>query len=461
MRVFFTKEIKLLIALALPVLIAQASQTAITFVDTIMAGRYSAIDLSGVALGTSIWLPTILFGHGLLAILTPIIAHLNGAAQREKIANQTRQGLILATLISLVIMFILYHSDKILALRSSGDAQINPDMAHIAVYFLRSIMWGVPAYLYFQVYRNQCEGLSNTKPAMFIGFMALIINIPINYAFIYGKFGMPELGGIGCGIATATVYWFMFLSIKTYTLTARNQRDIRSTVIPSLFDWPTISRIFKLGLPVALAFFFEVSLFALVSLFIAPLGEISVAAHQIVFTISSMTFVLPLSLSVATSIRVSHLLGEKQVKHAKYSSYIGLAIAFLSSLVVAAILVICGKLFISAFTNVPDIIELAVTLIALLAIYQCSDYVQVVAASVLRAYKDTKIIFVFTFVSYWMVGLPFGYLLALTDYVVPAMGPAGFWIGFITGLSVAAVLMISRMIWLQKQPLEKILNKVA
>lgn len=453
------KEVRTILYLALPVLIAQASQTAISFVDTIMAGHYSAIDLSGVAIGNSIWLPTILFGHGLLAILTPIIAHLNGAGKREKIANQTRQGLILSVLISFFIILILYNSDKIITFRSTPDAAINPEMSAISINFLKCLMFGAPGYLFFQVLRNQCEGLSNTKPAMYIGFIALLSNIPLNYIFIYGKLGLPAFGGVGCGIATSITFWVMFFLMLIYVKTAANQKDIRATPIIKYIDFPTLLRIFKLGLPIALAYFFEVSLFALVSLLIAPLGEIAVAAHQIAFTIGSMTFVLPLSLSVATSIRVSYLLGEKQVKKAQYSAYLSLIIAFIASIIVAAVLVLFGRYFILSFNSDTNIMRLSLTLIGLLAIYQCSDYIQVTTASVLRGYKDTKIIFVITFFSYWIVGLPIGYILGLTDYLVPKMGPAGFWSGFICGLTVAAILLLSRMFWIQRQPSKLILQK--
>ena len=171
MKLHYRHEIKNLITLAIPVMIAQISQTAITFVDTIMAGNYSKTALSGVAIAVSIWLPTVLFGQGLLTVLTPIISNLNGSAKREQVADQTRQGVVIALILSIIMMLVLYNSDKIISLRSSADHPIDPEMVDVAVSFLRAIMWGVPAFLLFLVYRNQCEGLSNTKPAMVIIFI--------------------------------------------------------------------------------------------------------------------------------------------------------------------------------------------------------------------------------------------------------------------------------------------------
>ena len=463
MKYSYKNETKTLIKLSIPVIFAQIAQTGITFVDTILAGHYtdnngdSDVALSGVALGVSIWLPTILFGQGLLSVLTPIIANLNGAGKRQQIADHTRQGLVIATLLSIILMTLLYHSDKIIALRNGADNEINPEMMHVAVYFLRSIMWGVPGFLYFLVYRFQCEGLSNTNPTMYVMFIALLANIPINYVLIYGKLGLPAFGGIGCGITGAIVFWLMFILIKCYTAMTPTQKDIRQTPFTQLFEFKILKRIIVLGIPLALAYFFEVSLFAIIALMIAPLGKDIVASHQIVFALSSMTFTLPLALGVATSIRVGYLLGKQQPLLAKRTAYVSLTIALLLSLTVAILLVVFKRFFIICFTNDLNIIELSLPLIILLAIYQVFDYLQVTASNVLRGYKDTKSIFYITFISYWGIGLPLGYILGLTNWITEPMGAAGFWMSIIFGLLFAAVLLIGRMIMIQRQPSDKIL----
>lgn len=461
MKQHYRNEIKKLIALSVPVLIAQISQTAITFVDTIMAGNYSKTALSGVAIAVSIWLPTILFGQGLLSVLTPIISNLNGAAKRHQVADHTRQGVVIALLLSVIMMLILYHSDKLISLRSSVEHPIDPEMVEVAVSFLRAIMWGVPAFLLFLVYRNQCEGLSNTKPAMVIIFIALLANIPINYVLIYGKLGLPAFGGVGCGITAAIIFWLMFFLIRLYTLTTTSQRDIRKTPITKLIDWAIIKKVVLLGTPLALAYFFEMSLFAVIALLIAPLGQITVAAHQIIFTISSLTFAIPLSLGVATSIRVGYLLGQKELSLAKHTAYMSLAISLTIAMIVALILVVFRTPIITLFTQEVAVITICMHLIILLAIYQASDYLQVVASNVLRGYKDTQSIFFITLLSYWVVGLPVGYILGLTDLIMEPIGAAGFWIGIILGLAVAAILLMVRMIYIQKQPDETILTRAS
>nr|WP_304363226.1 MATE family efflux transporter [Gilliamella apicola] len=461
MKMHYRREVKNIIRLAIPVLIAQISQTAITFVDTMMAGHYSATALSGVAIAVSIWLPTILFGQGLLTVLTPIIANLNGAAKREQIAEHTRQGVVIAVILSAIMMLFLYHADILITLRSTAEHPIDPEMVTVAVSFLRAIMWGVPAFLLFFVYRNQCEGLSNTKPAMVIMFIALLANIPINYITIYGKLGLPAFGGVGCGITAAIIFWLMFILMRLYTLTAASQRDVRKTPVTKFIDFIIIKKIIVLGIPLALAYFFEVSLFAVVALLISPLGQTTVAAHQIIFTISSMTFAIPLSLGVATSIRVGYSLGNNKPILAKQTAYISLAISLTLAVIVALILVVFKSPIIGLFTSESPVITICIQLIILLAIYQVSDYLQVVASNVLRGYKDTQSILFITLLSYWIIGLPVGYMLGLTDIITEPMGVAGFWVGFITGLSIAALLLISRMVYIQKQPISTILKRAS
>ncbi|MGQ8774702.1 MATE family efflux transporter [Serratia sp. NA_112.1] len=449
-------EARSLLALAIPVIIAQISQTAMGVVDTIMAGAYSATDMAAVAVGTSIWLPAILFGHGLLLALTPVIAQLNGAGRRDRIAHQVRQGFWLAAAVSMLVIIVLYNSKFVIDMMHN----IDPQLADKAVGYLHAIMWGAPGYLFFQVLRGQCEGLSKTKPGMVIGFLGLLVNIPINYIFIYGKFGMPELGGIGCGVATGSVYWFMFLAMRWYVKRTPSQRDILphegSNLRP---DWSAMKRLFGIGLPVALALFFEVTLFAIVALLVSPLGIVSVAGHQIALNFSALMFVLPLSLGVSATIRVGYRLGEGSVEGARIAAYAAIAVGIAMACCTALFTATFREQIALLYNDSPAVVAMASHLMLLAAIYQISDSIQVIGSGILRGYKDTRSIFFITFIAYWILGLPSGYVLALTDILVPAMGPSGFWIGFIIGLTFAAIMMAMRMRWLQKQPAVLILQR--
>lgn len=450
-------EARQLLALAIPVILAQIAQTSMGFVDTVMAGGYSATDMAAVAIGTSIWLPAILFGHGLLMALTPTVAQLNGSGRRERIAHQIRQGFWLAGIVSALIMVVLWNAGHII----HAMKDIDPQLADKAVGYLRALLWGVPGYLFFQVARNQCEGLAKTKPGMVMGFIGLLVNIPVNYIFIYGHFGMPELGGVGCGVATAAVYWVMFFCMISYVKKARSMRDLRN---PKGFvqpDWKVMYRLTQLGLPIALALFFEVTLFAVVALLVAPLGIVNVAGHQIALNFSSLMFVLPMSLSAAVTIRVGFRLGQGSTLDAQTAAWTGIGVGMCMAMFTAIFTILMREHIALLYNNNPEVVALAAHLMLLAAVYQLSDSIQVVGSGVLRGYKDTRSIFFITFIAYWVLGLPSGYILALTDWVVEPMGPAGFWTGFIIGLTSAAIMMMFRMRWLQRQPSLHILQRAS
>ena len=453
----YLTEARQLLALAIPVILAQVAQTAMGFVDTIMAGAVSATDMAAVAVGTSIWLPAILFGHGVLLALTPTIAQLNGSGRRERIAEQLRQGFWLAFFLSLLIMLVLWNAGYVI--RSMHD--IDPLLAEKAEGYLHALLFGAPGYLFFQVMRNQCEGLSKTKPAMVLGFLGLMLNIPLNYIFIYGHFGMPALGGVGCGVATASVYWAMFFCMRFWVRRMRSMRDIR---VESRWSAPSrviLQRLTGLGLPVALALFFEVTLFAVVALLVSPLGIVNVAGHQIALNFSSLMFVLPLSLGVAATIRVGYRLGQGSTEQARVAAWTAQGVGVSMAVITAIFTVTFRHQIAQLYNDNPAVITLAAQLMMLAAIYQISDSIQVIGSGILRGYKDTRSIFFITFIAYWLLGLPSGYILALTDWVVPRMGPAGFWCGFIVGLTSAAVMMLWRVRRLQQLPAELILTRAS
>ena len=453
----YLTEARQLLILAIPVILAQVAQTAIGFVDTVMAGAVSATDMAAVAVGTSIWMPSILFGHGLLLALTPVIAQMNGSGRRDHIASQVRQGYWLAGFSSVIIMIVLYNAGYLIGAMDNVDAEL----AEKALSYLHALLWGAPGYLFFQVARNQCEGLSKTKPGMVMGFIGLLVNIPVNYIFIYGHFGMPALGGVGCGVAAATVYWVMFIVMKWWTKRAPFMSDIRSKTAFSVPDWKVLYRLISLGLPVALALFFEVTLFAVVALLVSPMGIVNVAGHQIALNFSSLMFVIPLSVGAATTIRVGYRLGQGSTEQARISAWTAQGVGVSITCLTALFTVIFRHEIALLYNDNPEVVTLAAQLMLLAAIYQFSDSIQVIGSGILRGYKDTRAIFFITFIAYWVLGLPSGYLLAMTNIITAPMGPAGFWIGFIIGLTSAATMMIWRIIRMQRQPAERILMRAA
>lgn len=449
-------EAKKLILIALPILFAQIAQNSMGLVDTIMAGRVSSADMAAIAVGASIWFPLVLFGHGLLLALPPTISYLNGSGKREQIAHQVRQGLWIILFSCIPLGLFIYYSHLLFDLMA-----VEPHLKTITMNYLHAMIWGLPAYLLMINFRCLNDGVAKTKPAMVIAFLGLALNVPLNYLFIYGKLGVPAFGAVGCGIATAIVNWFMCILMITYCAKARNQRDLK--VFSQLLEKPnvaTLKKLLNLGFPIAVALFCEVALFALTALFLSPLGTNIVASHQIALNTSSFIFMLPMSLGMATTILVGQRLGEGSAEKAKKVSYLAIGIGLVIAIFTAFITVLMRTEIAQLFVNDKEVIAMAGSLLLLAALYQFSDTVQVVAGGALRGYKDTKAILYITLFCYWVVGMPIGYTLARTDFILPALGAEGFWIGFVVSLTIAAVLLLYRMYKIQAQPDQVLLTNL-
>jgi len=443
----FFAHTKSLLKLTYPILIAQLIQNLMGFVDIVMAGRVSATDMAAVAVANSIWLPLILTVYGLIMALSAIVSQLAGAKNFTAISEQTYQTAWIALTLGLSLIGVYY----LLAPMIEPLVELEGNLKPLLFDYLQYIVWGAPGYCLYLVLRNYSEGLSYTKPTMVISIIGLLVNIPANYIFIYGEFGAPALGGAGCGVATALVYWAMFISMLIYTF--------RSAVLKqaSLFEkfygpnWQEIKQILALGIPIALSLLFEVSLFAIVAIMLVPFGAQVVASHQIALNFSGLIFMVPLSLAMATTIKVGYALGHNDHQQAKDYTLHAIILGLLLAIFTAVITVLFRVPIVSFYTAEAPVIALAANIMLLATLYQFSDTVQVVSAGALRGYKDTKSILYITFFSYWVIGLTVGLILGLTDWLVPKMGPYGFWIGFISGLTTAAILLAWRLQVVQKR----------
>lgn len=438
-------QIKRLIKLALPVLIAQVTQTMMGFIDTVMAGRVSAVDMAAVAVGTSLWLPAILFVQGLLMSFTPVFSQHHGANNQQVIPSLLFQAGYIAIIGAIGVMIFLASSTYLL-----DWMHLEPQLQTLTVGYIDAILWGAPAFVIYQVLRGCSEGISYTMPTMVIGFVGLAVNIPANYVFIYGGFGIPAMGGAGCGVATAIVFWAMLVAMIIYMLVDKTFKELKPF---QQFYRPHLASMWsmtKLGMPIAMALFFEVSLFAVIALFLAPLGANVVASHQIALNFSSIVFMLPLSIGIAVSIRIGYYLGRNQPQIAALVARVGLGLSLLLAVCTALLTVTFRHEIALLYNDNPEVVALAGSLMMLAAFYQISDSIQVVAAGALRGYKDTRSAFYITLFSYWFVGMSTGYILGYTNIIVEPIGAHGFWIGLIAGLTVAAILFAIRLKYIQK-----------
>ncbi|WP_339450889.1 MATE family efflux transporter [Pseudomonas sp. EA_5y_Pfl2_R50] len=433
-------ELKNLLALALPIIIAQLATTAMGFVDAVMAGRVGPKDLAAVALGNSIWVPVFLLMTGTLLATTPKVAQRFGAGTHSEIGPLVRQALWLALVVGLIATAMLMAAEPVLHLMN-----VDPELIGPCMQYLHGIASGLPAVALYHVLRCTSDGIGRTRPAMVLGLCGLALNIPLNYIFIYGHFGVPAMGGVGCGWATAIVMWVMALGLGGYE---RWAPAYRSAEIFSRFDWPqwaVIKRLLAIGLPIGIAVFAESSIFAVIALLIGSLGATVVAGHQIALNVSSLVFMIPYSLGMAVTVRVGQALGREEPREARFAAGVGMGTALAYACLSASMMLLLREPIAAIYTADPTVIHIAAMLIVYSALFQFSDAIQVTAAGALRGYQDTRVTMILTLFAYWGIGLPVGYALGLTDWLGEPRGPSGLWQGLIVGLSCAALMLSIRL----------------
>ncbi len=429
-------EWRALLRLSVPIVIAQLANAAMGFVDTMMAGRVSPTDLAAVALGNSIWMPVFLFMTGVLMATTARVARVFGAGQTHKVGPLVRQSLWLGLLLGSLLAVLMWNAEPLLHLLGIDARLVTPAMG-----YLQAVACGFPAIALYTVLRCYSDALGRTRPSMVIGLIGLLINIPANYAFIHGKLGLPAMGGVGCGWATALVMFCMLLAMFWWVRWAPHYREHGTF---TRWQWPErqqLGSLLALGLPIGVSIFAEASIFSIIALLIGGLGANTVAGHQIALNFSSLVFMLPYSLGMATTVRVGQKLGASKPANAAFAAWVAMGTALLLACVSASYMTLLRELIARIYTADPQVLAIASTLIIYAAIFQFSDAVQVTAAGALRGYQDTRIAMLITLVSYWGVGLPVGYALGLTELAGPAQGPAGLWQGLIAGLTCAAILL--------------------
>lgn len=450
-KYFDLNEIRHLLKLAVPLLITQVITALMLFTDTVMAGQLSHVDMASVSVATSLWGPIIFSVQGLLIAVTPVVAQYlgknNNGDQDTNIVSTLYQGFYLALAVSIFVI-ILYQFAEV----PLQNLDLEPELYDKSYGYLQFAIWSIVPTCMFFVMRSFCEGLGLTTPALITGVVGLIANVPLNYVFVYGEFGMPELGGAGCGLATAIVQILSFIvmfgylkwskSLKSYSLFSNVER-------PNL---EKISTLTKIGVPIFISLIFETTLFAFSALAIAPLGAIAVAGHQVAFSYSSVVFMMPLSLSMAATIRIGYLKGIGNVDKLKQAIRTCFVMATAFGTVVMTLTYLFRDYIISMYTDEPAVIALASSILIITAIYQLPDAIQVMSAGIFKGLKITKPLLYITFIAYWPLGFTLGYILGRTDLIVPAMGAAGFWWGIVFGLSAASVMFFIKLGITLKKP---------
>lgn len=411
-----------------------------------MVGRLGPEALAGVALGNTIFFNTLIFCMGVLMAVGPLVSQAFGADDDDAIGRSVRQGLWLAAGLGLVAFAVIYNGETLLRWLGQSDQNVIRAGA-----YLRAIAWGIFPFLGMVALRSFAEAVSRPRAVTAIVMSGVGVNIFMNWVLMFGKFGFPAMGLVGTGWASTCVYTVNFLMLAFWVL---RQRDFRKYHIFSRLSRPDphmFKELFRIGWPIGGSMGIEMSLFMLTVIMMGWIGTTQLAAHQVAVQCAAFTFMVPLGIGMASSVRVGQETGRRNQDGARRAGLtgVGLSVAFMS--LAALLFLTFPQQVVSLYLDLSEpanreVVSMAVQLLFFAAAFQIVDGVQVAVMGALRGMKDTYQPMVLSVLSYWGVGLVSGYLLAFPG----GMREKGLWIGLVLGLATAAVLLMVRFLRLSK-----------
>jgi MATE family multidrug resistance protein len=442
-------EVKATVALAWPMVLTNLGQTAMTATDVMMMGRLGSQTLAAGALGSNIYFMVMIFGLGLILATSPMMATELGRKRHSvrDVRRTVRQGLWQSAMVAVPIWIFLWNGERVLL--AMGQ---EPELARLAGIYLHWLQWAVLPFYFYIVLRSFISALERPGWALVIVFLAVAANAAFNWTFMFGHFGFPAMGIAGSGLATTLSSLLMFAGMTAVVLLERQFRRYRLFGRFWRSDWPRFWGLLRLGLPIAGILAFEVTIFNAAALLMGLIGADQLAAHAIALQICSITFMVPLGLNQAVTVRVglAHGAGDREgVSRAGWTAY-ALGVSFMA--LMALVMLLWPHALIGAFIDVADpvnarVVAFAVSFLAFAALFQIFDGAQAVASGMLRGLHDTTVPMIYAAIGYWGIGLPLGVLLAFR------FGFAGYgiWIGLSSGLAAVAVLLLAR--WLRRDRL--------
>jgi MATE family multidrug resistance protein len=435
-------EARATIALAYPLILTNLAQAAIHATDLIMLGRLGADALAAAALGVGLFNTFLMFGLGVATATAPMLARELGRKSNSvrEVRRTVRQGMWTAIAIAIPCWLLLWQAEPILI--AMGQ---EPALAADAAIFVRALQWGLLPSLFFVVLRSFVSALERPIWSLVVGGAAVLVNAAINYVLIFGGFGLPPLGLLGAGIGSALTNLFTFAAMAL--IVSLHPRFRRYRLFGRFWhaDWPRFRAVMRLGTPIGMMLWLEVAVFSAAVFLMGLIGEDALAAHAIAIQIAALSFMVPLGLGQAVTVRVGLALGRGDGPGIARAGWTAFAIGVCFMALMALLMVAAPRLLIGAFLDIGDpanglVVTLAVSFLAVAGLFQIVDGAQVVGAGMLRGLHDTKMPMLFALVGYWLIGLTTGVLLAF-----PAgWGGVGIWLGLAAGLAIVAVLIMLR-----------------
>ena len=438
------EEIRGLLRLAGPLIVNNLSIAGMQFADAVMAGRLGAESLAAVAVGGSVWFFGFALCLGVMMAISPIAARHYGAGNAALIGRYTRQGMYLGIAFGLFLILLAWLTVGPLLLQIGIDESFR----ELTKGYVLAIVPGAPAIFVFLALRFTTEGIGHTRPIMYTSILSLAANVFLNYVFMFGHFGAPALGAVGCGLASAVTMWLIMGTLVVYMAVSPRYRPLQIFVRVAPLRPDVLREILVLGAPIAITITAEAGLFNAVSILMGTRGAAIAAAHQISINFAATMFMVPLALSSAITVRVGHALGAGNDAAARFSGALGILLCAGFMACSATFLLIFRDAVVGLYTNDVSVTSIAISLLLMAAIFQVADGVQIGAAGALRGYKDTRVPMVINMFAFWVLAFPLAYLAAVT-FEAP---PSYVWGAFVLGLSAAAVLLTWRYAGVSRVP---------
>jgi len=428
-----------MLRLAIPVVIAELGWTAMSSVDTIMVGRLGAEAIGAVALGSAIFLGVTIFGMGLLLGLDTVISQAYGAGKLRDCHRSLVHGIYLALFLILPLTLVLYG---LLALLPRFG--IEPKVLELTLPYMRPVIWSLLPLLLYAASRRYLQATGHERVVMAALVSANLLNAFVNWTLIFGKLGLPRLGVEGAAWATFLSRVFM-AGVLLVAIVYYDRRGPRQLFpLPLGIEWPRLMRLLDLGIPAALQITLEVALFSVATALAARLDAASLAAHQIAITVASTTFMVPYGVASAAAVRVGQAVGRRDTDGVVRAGWVAIALGVSFMATAALALWLFPRPIISFFTTDASVLGVGVSLLAVAALFQLFDGLQVVTIGVLRGLGDTRTPMVAALIGYWVLALPAGWALAF-----PAgLGVRGLWFGMLVGLFAVGVSLLG--VWLRR-----------
>ena len=447
----YTKEFKFNIKLATPVILGMLGHQVVALVDNIMVGQLGSAELAAVSLGNSFMFIAMSLGIGFSTAITPLVAEADGEGNRESGKSSFKHGLFLCIVLGVALFGLVMFCKPLMYMMKQP-----PEVVDLAMPYLTLVAASLIPMIIFQGFKQFSDGMSMTRFPMYATIVANLVNILLNYIFIFGKFGAPALGVVGAAIGTLASR--IVLLFYLWFLLARHEKTHYFVTGIKIFTLTKtmLKKLLNLGFPSAMQMFFEVGIFTSAVWLSGILGKNPQAANQIALNLASMTFMVAMGFSVAAMIRVGN---QKGLQNFRELRRVAISIFLLTS-ILSLIFVIGFILFnedlpkifldydnIAQFANNHEVVMLAAQLLIIAAIFQFTDGLQVVALGALRGMQDVKLPTIFTFIAYWVVGFPISYYLSMHT----SLESMGIWIGLLAGLTASAIMLFIRFNYLSKK----------